>query len=76
LESQPVRLGTGYFFGEIALVTARPRTANVTALSYCDLLALYTRDFERLLDAHPTLRKTIMTVAAERLAALDSTLEL
>lgn len=76
LESQPVRLGTGYFFGEIALVTARPRTANVTALSYCDLLALYTRDFERLLDAHPTLRETIMTVAAERVAALDSTLEL
>jgi CPA1 family monovalent cation:H+ antiporter len=65
----PIRLGSGDFFGEIALVTHLPRTADVTALGYCHLLVLRQRDFERLLAGNPDLRERIDTVARERLAA-------
>ena len=66
LEPEPVRLGSGEFFGEIALLTDQPRVATVTAISYCQVLALYTKD---LLDAHADLRERITRVAEERLAA-------
>ena len=67
--AEPVRLGSGDFFGEIALLKDQPRTADVTALSYCQVLALFVRDFRRLLDANPDLRERITRVADERLAA-------
>ena len=64
----PVRLGSGDFFGEIALVMHQPRNADVVALGYCHLLVLRQRDFERLLAGNPDLRVRIDTVARERLA--------
>jgi CPA1 family monovalent cation:H+ antiporter len=69
IEPQPVRLGSGDFFGEIALLTKRTRTADVVALGYCHLLSLAARDFHRLLDADPTLRMRIDEVARDRLSA-------
>ena len=63
-----VRLGSGDFFGEIALLKEMPRTADVTALSYCQVLALFARDFNQLLDANPDLRARIEKIAEERLA--------
>ena len=68
IPSHAVRLGSGDFFGEIALLKEMPRTADVTALSYCQVLALFARDFERLLDANPDLRERIERIAEERLA--------
>jgi CPA1 family monovalent cation:H+ antiporter len=64
----PVRLGSGDFFGEMALVMHQPRNADVVALGYCHMLVLRERDFERLLDGNPDLRARIDTVARERLA--------
>jgi CPA1 family monovalent cation:H+ antiporter len=69
LGGTPIRLGSGDFFGEIALVTSLPRTADVVALGYCHLLALRQRDFDRLLAGNAELRARIDTVARERLAA-------
>ena len=66
----PVRLGSGDFFGEIALLKQVHRTADVTALCYYRCLALYVKDFQELLDAQPELRRTITAVAEERLASL------
>lgn len=65
----PVRLGSGDFFGEIALLTRRPRTADVTAIGYCELLVLRVRDFQPLLRKRPMLREVITRVARERLGA-------
>jgi CPA1 family monovalent cation:H+ antiporter len=72
LPHTPVRLGTGEFFGEVALVTNRPRTASVMALSYTNLLVLSARDLARLSEADPELAGEIAAVAKARVAALDS----
>jgi monovalent cation:H+ antiporter, CPA1 family len=62
-----VRLGSGDFFGEIALVSGRPRTADVTALGYCTLLALFARDFGDLLAEDADMKGAIDAVAQQRL---------
>lgn len=51
-----IRLGSGDIFGEIALITGGPRTADVRALGYCHLLMLRRSDFLDLLKADPTLK--------------------
>ena len=66
IEPEPVILGSGDFFGELALLSDTPRNVTVVAEGFCDLLTLYTRDFRALLDAHPEIRKTIEAVAAKR----------
>jgi CPA1 family monovalent cation:H+ antiporter len=63
----PVRIGSGDFFGEISLVRQAPRMADVRALGYCQVLALYSRDFQKLMDKHTELREVIERVANERL---------
>ncbi|HYV89399.1 MAG TPA: cation:proton antiporter [Candidatus Polarisedimenticolia bacterium] len=63
-----VRLGSGEFFGEIALIAHRPRTADVTALGFCRLLTLNASDFNRLLAEDPELKEAIDSVARHRLA--------
>ena len=62
----PVRLGSGDFFGEIALLTDRPRNADVIASGYTNLLVLRRRDFETLLRSSPRLRDAIEKTALER----------
>jgi len=68
LPSHKVRLGRGDFFGEMALLTGRPRVADVVALSYCQLLVLTKRDFERFLAKHPRAKAEIDRVATARQA--------
>ena len=70
----PIRLGTGEFIGEIALVTHQPRTADVVALGYCHLLVLRERDFERLLAGNEALRARISDVARQRLGVAPAAL--
>jgi CPA1 family monovalent cation:H+ antiporter len=64
----PVRLGTGDFFGELALLFADRRNADVVALGYCRLLSLAARDLSRLFGTEPALRDHIRSVAAARAA--------
>ncbi|WP_432470996.1 cation:proton antiporter [Amphritea sp. HPY] len=67
VEPQPVFLGSGDFFGELALLTRAPRNADVIAMAYCQLLVLQSQDFQRLLAANPSLQEQIHRVARERL---------
>jgi monovalent cation:H+ antiporter, CPA1 family len=69
LASQPVRLGSGAFFGELALLDNQPRSADVVALGYCQLLRLSSRDLNRLMRADDGLRRQIESVAGERRSA-------
>lgn len=62
----PVRLNTGDFFGEMALVNDKPRSADVASAGYANMLVLKRRDFDVLINAHPGLRETIKEMARKR----------
>jgi CPA1 family monovalent cation:H+ antiporter len=66
LPNQRVRLGSGDFFGEMALLSGRPRQADVVALGYCRGLVLSAADFRRFLRDYPRARAEIDRVAKER----------
>ena len=66
LPTGPVRLGSGEFFGEMALLSGRPREADITALIYCRLLVLRKADFEHFMTANPEAREAINRIAASR----------
>jgi monovalent cation:H+ antiporter, CPA1 family len=68
LPERRVRLGSGELFGEMALLSGRPRRADVVALTYCQLLVLRRSDFERFMKANPEAKATINRVAEARLA--------
>jgi CPA1 family monovalent cation:H+ antiporter len=69
IEPHSAVLGTGGFFGEMALVNDAPRTADVSAIAFCDLLVLSKRDFERLATVDEDIRQKIEAVARERSTA-------
>ncbi|MCA1908002.1 MAG: cyclic nucleotide-gated ion channel/potassium channel family protein [Magnetospirillum sp.] len=66
-------LKAGDFFGEIALLERRPRTATVRALSRCHLLVLDARDFQQFTASSPEILETIRRTAQSRLSINQST---
>jgi CPA1 family monovalent cation:H+ antiporter len=68
LPTRHVRLGSGDFFGEMALLTGRRRQADVVALTYCQLLVLRRGDFERFIATNPKAAAVINRVAESRIA--------
>jgi len=73
--TEKIKLGPGAFFGEMALLTGEPRSADVTALDYCKFLTLSRRDFRQLVKKHPSIRDQIVTQASERGAMNRALLE-
>ena len=69
LPSQRVRLGSGDFFGEMSLLSGRPRGADVIALGYCRVLVLSAADFRRFLRDYPHAKAEIDRIAEERARA-------
>jgi CPA1 family monovalent cation:H+ antiporter len=64
-------LGSGEFFGELALLGKEDLVPNVTSLGYSRLLMLSERDFRALLARDPDLRERIEKVAKQRLRAIE-----
>jgi len=60
--------GPGDYFGEIALVANRPRTATVTAKTPMRLEVIGRREFQTMLHDNPTIATELLGVAADRLA--------
>jgi CRP-like cAMP-binding protein len=60
-------LGVGEFFGEMALLAGRPRSATVTAEEPVEAMTLETMYFEPFLIKNPSVAVTILKVVAERL---------
>jgi CPA1 family monovalent cation:H+ antiporter len=68
IPSGPIRLKETDFFGELALLHNAPRSADVVASGFCQLLALDRGDFHRFLRANPTLREQIERAAQARMS--------
>jgi len=67
LAPRPTLLRDGDFFGEIALVTGKPRTATVVARRRATLLKLDIVDFRELVARHGELKQAIQLEAERRL---------
>ena len=61
-------LREGAFFGELALLGRKPRSADVVTLTPCTTLVLDVADFYRLAGQQPALIAAIEVEAKRRLA--------
>jgi voltage-gated potassium channel len=66
LPGKKVRLGEGDFFGEMALLGKRQRSANISTTQLSKLLVLDLVDFHVLMARHPDLARTIDAEATRR----------
>jgi len=62
-------MGPGDFFGEIALVADRPRTATVTATSDVRALVITPQSFRRLMRDVPSIQTKVLQAVVARLPA-------
>lgn len=63
---RPVKLAAGDFFGEMALISGEPRSADVTAIDYTRLASLSAKDFRRFLAKFPEVKGKISALAQSR----------
>jgi voltage-gated potassium channel len=66
IEPQPIRLGAGSFFGELALLDGSPRSATVVTTMPSTFLILDVSDFRAFAAHHPELAKAVESEAAHR----------
>jgi cAMP-dependent protein kinase regulator len=52
-------LGPGDFFGEVSLLTGRPRTATITARTEVTAIELDSGNVDRIAEGHPEVRKVL-----------------
>jgi small-conductance mechanosensitive channel/CRP-like cAMP-binding protein len=72
LEKEVARLGPGNFFGEMSLMTGKPREATVVALSDVECYRLGAEAFKRIIVAHPEKAEDFAEVLAARRTALEA----
>ena len=65
-------LNEGDFFGEMALFTGEPRTANVLALEETEVLEIGHAAMKRVFDTNPDLVESLSFIMAERRVGLVS----
>lgn len=64
-------LGTGDFFGELALLHQAPRNATVTAETKVEAVVVSAQEFRSLLEGAPGLTYKLLAGMAARLSELD-----
>jgi len=65
-------LGTGDFFGEMALIDDEPRSAHVIAMEDANLLVLRREDFQNCLQETPTIAFGLLRALSRRLRHADT----
>jgi CRP-like cAMP-binding protein len=63
---EAAHFGPGDFFGEMALLEHGPRHATVVVEGPAEVLVLDGREFDRLLDASPSIARKLLKAVAER----------
>ena len=64
-------LPAGEFFGEMALLDGKPRSASAAALTKCELLVFERRDFLTFLERSPSVCLKVMQMLCERVRSTD-----
>jgi CRP-like cAMP-binding protein len=64
-------LPAGEFFGEIAMLDGKPRSANAAALTKCELLVLERRDVLPILEKYPAACLKMMEILCSRIRRSD-----
>jgi CRP-like cAMP-binding protein len=62
------KLEAGSFFGEMALLSSRPRNATVTAVTPVRVLVVHETGFRRLLHDSPAIQLKVLHTLADRAA--------
>jgi CRP-like cAMP-binding protein len=65
------RLGPDEFFGEMALLSGRPRSSAARTAGHTNLWVLYRSDFDDLVNRYPTISLAMGKVLSQRLADMD-----
>jgi len=65
-------LGSGACFGEMALLTGKPRSATVMAVAATEVFVLEKKDFDSLLMEHPTMSLALNKIVAERIEEMNT----
>jgi CPA1 family monovalent cation:H+ antiporter len=68
MAKRKIELGSGDFYGEMALINNKPRNAGVIADTYCDLLVLPKKYFQKLMDNNLKLKAVVYDVVMQRAA--------
>jgi CRP-like cAMP-binding protein len=68
-------LNEGEIFGEIALLDGRPRSAEVTAVTDCELMMINRRDFVPLMKNNPEIALKLIDILCARLRRTSEQVE-
>lgn len=68
-------LGPGEFFGEMAILNAKPRTANAEVVTDARLLVLSAKTFEQMVKGNAEIAVRLIKKLASRLDAADELIE-
>ena len=61
----------GEFFGEISLLTGKPRTATITAATPCELLELSKKALDEIAKDHPHVMEVVQEFHDQRSGSTD-----
>jgi CRP-like cAMP-binding protein len=64
-------LGSGGYFGELALLDRRPRSASVMSATSMTVLVMARREFNGLFESAPTIARKLLAAMATRLRETD-----
>jgi hypothetical protein len=68
------RMGEGDFFGEISILSGKPRTATVTAATPCELLELDRASLDGITQTYPNVRRVLEDFYVSRAASQEEAL--